>query len=89
MLDEGVDIPSVDHCILIASSESKRQYIQRRGRVLRVNKQSPKGVAEIWDLIVVDENNVAFTPAEIVRATEFARMAINHSINIDLEKLIP
>jgi superfamily II DNA or RNA helicase len=89
MLDEGVDIPSVDHCILIASSESKRQYIQRRGRVLRVNKQTPKGVAEIWDLIVVDENNVAFTPAEIVRATEFARMAINHSINIDLEKLIP
>lgn len=89
MLDEGVDIPSVDHCILIASSESKRQYIQRRGRVLRVNKQSPKGVAEIWDLIVVDENNMAFTPAEIIRATEFARMAINHSINIDLEKLIP
>jgi superfamily II DNA or RNA helicase len=89
MLDEGVDIPSVDHCILMASSESKRQYIQRRGRVLRVNKQSPKGVAEIWDLIVIDENNLAFTPAEITRATEFARMAINHSINIDLEKLIP
>ncbi len=89
MLDEGVDIPSVDHCILIASSESKRQYIQRRGRVLRVNKANPKGVAEIWDLIVVDEDNHAFTPAEITRATEFARMAINHSINVDLEKLIP
>lgn len=89
MLDEGIDIPSVDHCILIASSESKRQYIQRRGRVLRVNKENPKGVAEIWDLIVVDENGLSFTPAEITRATEFAKMAINHSINIDLAKLIP
>ena len=35
MLDEGVDIPSIDHALIIASDQNPRQHIQRRGRVLR------------------------------------------------------
>ncbi len=34
-LDEGVDIPEVDAAILVASTQSRRQRIQRIGRTLR------------------------------------------------------
>ncbi len=87
MLDEGVDIPSIDHCLLIASSQSKREFIQRRGRVLRANPLRPKGYAEIWDLIVVDEDGKAFVDAEITRAMEFGGTAMNPSVINDLNKL--
>jgi superfamily II DNA or RNA helicase len=87
MFNEGVDIPSIDHSLIIASSQNKRQFIQRRGRVLRYNKENAKGVAEIWDLIIVDEQGKAFVDSELTRAIEFGRMAINHSIVDDLIKL--
>lgn len=35
-LDEGVDIPKVSHALILASSQNPRQFIQRRGRVLRI-----------------------------------------------------
>jgi superfamily II DNA or RNA helicase len=88
MLNEGVDIPSIDHSLIIASSQNQRQFIQRRGRVLRANKKAAKGVAEIWDLIVVDGDGKAFVDSELERAMEFGSMALNHSIVGDLEKLI-
>ena len=34
-LDEGVDIPSIDTAVIMASSTNPRQFIQRRGRILR------------------------------------------------------
>src|ERR1039458_462359 len=89
MLDEGIDIPSIDHCLLIASSQNKRQFIQRRGRVLRVDRKNVKGMAEIWDLIVVDSEGKAFVPAEVTRAIEFGSMAINSNITYELDKLRP
>ena len=87
MFDEGVDIPSIDNCLILASSQSKREFIQRRGRVLRVNKNARKGLAEIWDLIVVDTDGMAFVDSEADRAMEFARLALNRSIVGDLEKI--
>ena len=39
-LDEGVDIPAADHALILASSSNKREYIQRRGRVLRIDKNN-------------------------------------------------
>jgi superfamily II DNA or RNA helicase len=89
MFDEGVDIPSIDNCIILASSQSKREFIQRRGRVLRVNKKATKGLAEIWDLVVVDSDGMAFVDSEADRAMEFARLALNRSIVGDLEKITP
>jgi superfamily II DNA or RNA helicase len=88
MLNEGVDIPSIDHSLIIASSQNHRQFVQRRGRVLRANKKAAKGAAEIWDLIVIDDQGKAFVDSEIDRAMEFGSMAINHSIVGDLAKLI-
>lgn len=49
-LDEGIDIPDVRMGFLLASSTNPRQFIQRRGRLLR--KAAGKTRAEIWDFIV-------------------------------------
>jgi RNA polymerase primary sigma factor len=38
VLDEGVDVPDADLGIVLASNRSRRQMIQRMGRVLRVKK---------------------------------------------------
>ena len=51
-LDEGVDIPSVETAIIMASSGNPKQYIQRRGRVLRQNKKTGKTKAIIYDILV-------------------------------------
>lgn len=50
-LDEGVDIPSAKIGIILASSGNPRQYIQRRGRLLRIDEG--KSEAIIYDIIVV------------------------------------
>lgn len=49
-LDEGVDIPQAKYAIFCSSTGNPRQYIQRRGRVLR--KFNGKEFAFIYDLIV-------------------------------------
>ena len=37
-LDEGVDIPETRRAFILASSSNPKQFIQRRGRILRVAK---------------------------------------------------
>lgn len=86
MLDEGVDIPSIDSALIIASSKNERQFIQRRGRVLRVNRDKAK-VADIWDILVTDETGRAYTDSEVDRAIEFAKMALNKALVYDLMKI--
>ena len=49
-LDEGIDIPELQSAIIVSSSRSKRQYIQRRGRILRIGKKGK--IAELYDIIV-------------------------------------
>jgi DNA phosphorothioation system restriction enzyme len=49
-LDEGVDVPAIRRAFILASSQNPRQFIQRRGRVLR---QSPgKESADIFDFLI-------------------------------------
>lgn len=50
-LDEGVDIPITKNAIFCASTGNPRQFIQRRGRVLRTFKG--KDHANIYDMVVV------------------------------------
>ena len=50
-LDEGVDVPSTDTAYILASSGNPREFIQRRGRILR--KAHEKEYAYIHDLIAV------------------------------------
>jgi superfamily II DNA or RNA helicase len=55
ILDEGVDIPVTKNAIFCASTGNPRQYIQRRGRVLR--KSEGKNYANIYDIIVAPQEN--------------------------------
>ena len=50
-LDEGVDIPSAKTAIFMSSTSNPREYIQRRGRILR--KYPGKDMAIIHDLLVL------------------------------------
>jgi len=55
ILDEGVDVPSARYGILMASTTSPRQYIQRLGRILR--RAPGKDLAHIYDVIVIPDTS--------------------------------
>jgi DNA phosphorothioation system restriction enzyme len=81
-LDEGVDIPSVRMAVILASSTNPRQFVQRRGRVLRT--APGKEHAEIYDMIVVPPQVEIVTSSErnlirkeLIRFAEFADIALN------------
>lgn len=79
-LDEGVDVPSTRTAYFLASTSNPREFIQRRGRILR--KSKGKNIAILYDFIVLPEGrdeNVFRTIAskEIPRFAEFASYAIN------------
>ena len=78
-LDEGVDIPSVDHALILASSTNPREFIQRRGRVLRTAPL--KFSAEIHDVLVgLDDGGARrLVDSDLRRATQFAEGARNLS----------
>ena len=58
MLDEGLDVPDSDKCIIVASTTNPRQFIQRRGRVLRISDTAPNKVAEIHDVVILPDHHV-------------------------------
>lgn len=58
-LDEGVDIPAIKNAVILASSQNPRQFIQRRGRILRPHPSKEK--ATLFDMIVL--------PPELGRST--------------------
>ena len=82
-LDEGVDIPRAEHAIFCSSTGNPRQFVQRRGRVLRKSKDKEK--AKIWDLIVTPPNVVEDAEgiernmfiSEVKRIVNFAALADN------------
>jgi len=90
-LDEGVDIPTVDHALILASSQNPRQFIQRRGRVLR--KAKWKNLAVIHDALVVpvsleeEPEQTSLLKSEFVRAIEFAKSAINADASVELRRI--
>lgn len=86
-LDEGVDVPSIETAIILASTSNPREYVQRRGRVLRKFKGKEK--AHIYDMIInpTDIKTHYFNSKETaisniyakesLRYREFARYATN------------
>ena len=50
-LDEGVNIPGIKTAFILASTTNPKEYIQRRGRVLR--KAKGKDFAEIYDFVTL------------------------------------
>ncbi|MGD9642980.1 MAG: DEAD/DEAH box helicase family protein [Elusimicrobiales bacterium] len=83
-LDEGVDVPSTKTAFIIASSTNPREFVQRRGRILR--KSDGKAKAIIHDFIAIPPltgSSSDFTykqsmlKREIPRFAEFASLALN------------
>ncbi len=84
-LDEGVDIPSADKAIILASSTNSKQYIQRRGRILRNTADRRKKISTIYDTFVLppqfaDEIDKALYERELKRVLEFASAASNYDV---------
>ena len=83
-LDEGVDVPRSELAIFCASTGNPRQFIQRRGRILRLHKD--KHNALIHDLVVAPVINSAsecfkmernLLRSELKRVKDFAEMSEN------------
>lgn len=94
-LDEGVDIPSTHAAFFLASSSNPREFIQRRGRVLRQAKG--KSFSTIHDLIaippptwIIPRDSPTFTSErnilrkELQRFKEFADLALNKHQALDV-----
>ena len=59
----------------MSSSTNPREFVQRRGRILRTAYK--KEYSEIYDFIVMDPQFPLLNNREMVRLYEFARLAIN------------
>lgn len=87
-LDEGVNIPSIKTAFILASTTNPKEYIQRRGRVLRLANNKPYAV--IYDFVTLvrplEEVNPystdyncerALAKRELARIKEFGEIALN------------
>ena len=92
VLDQGVNIPAIATAIILASTRSKRQYIQRLGRVLRTSKG--KKMSYIYDFIVLPKNYQTrelsvslknLIKEEGIRFKEFAKNADNYDKLCEIE----
>lgn len=95
-LDEGVNIPAIRTAFILASTTNPKEYIQRRGRVLRLSDN--KDFAEIYDFVTLPrplddvgsqtekrlKMEVGLVRNELNRIKEFSRLALNGNISLDL-----
>ncbi len=84
-LDEGVDVPDCRVAFILASSRNPKQFIQRRGRILR--RAPNKEHAVVHDLLVTLPDGSSpgllasrkLLVAELARVAEFGRLAVNRA----------
>ena len=88
-LDEGVNIPSIRTAFILASTTNPKEYVQRRGRVLRRNPG--KEFADIYDFVTLPRpldvvlnsdyelatHEMALIKNEIKRMSEFRDLSMN------------
>lgn len=82
VLDEGVNIPQISKAFILASTTVERQWIQRRGRLLRKSSETGKTKSVIHDFVVLppdssDDEGTQLIKSELVRLTEFGELAKN------------
>ncbi len=86
---EGVDVPSVERAVIVASSTNPKEFVQRRGRVLRRHKEKEK--AQIIDILVFPPKgkdpvmSEKLVRSEVRRCKIFAKDALNSE---KIEKLL-
>jgi len=83
-LDEGVDVPAIQRAIVLYSVDREKQFIQRRGRILRQPRGSRGKIAEIYDIVILPQGAdmprsqaEALLNREMRRYREFASLAMN------------
>ncbi|MDR0681154.1 MAG: DEAD/DEAH box helicase family protein [Dysgonamonadaceae bacterium] len=90
-LDEGIDVPRAELAIFCASTGNPRQFVQRRGRILR--QHPDKQFACIHDLVVIPEVNSnsdnyamerSMLKKELERVNNFALLSENSSHTLDV-----
>lgn len=81
-LDEGIDISEIRRAFILSSSVNPRQWIQRRGRILR--RAEGKDKAEIFDFLAIPPAAAAHSDPErnlvrreLLRASEFCKDSLN------------
>lgn len=75
-LDEGINIPSIKSALILSSNDDYREFVQRRGRILRT--YDGKEYAKIYDIIVLPSTNMnAWAKIEFKRFHEYAKLALN------------
>lgn len=90
-LDEGIDIPNTTHALILASSQNPREFVQRRGRILRLS--SNKNFAYLFDAIVIpnhfrETDKVdRIVEAELARAIQFGEWSQDKKCIVDLKLL--
>jgi superfamily II DNA or RNA helicase len=84
VLDEGINIPQIEKAFILASTTVERQWVQRRGRLLRTCEEIGKIHSEVHDFIAVppdlddvDDEARSLIRSELLRAQEFASLARN------------
>ena len=84
VLDEGVNIPQIEKAFILASTTVERQWVQRRGRLLRKCSETGKTHSEIHDFIAlppdldnIDDSAHTLIHTELERVQEFASLAMN------------
>lgn len=81
-LDEGINIPSIKSALILSSNDDYREFVQRRGRILRT--YGDKKFANIYDVVVLPSCDMqGWAKIELRRFLEYARLALNWE---DLEK---
>ncbi|MGL5204407.1 MAG: DEAD/DEAH box helicase family protein [Cetobacterium sp.] len=92
-LDEGINIPSIQRAYILGSTSNYREYVQRRGRILR--KSENKSIAEIHDFIIIPRSYESYQPIqdcnfnfekklvenELKRLEEYNSLALNKNRN--------
>lgn len=84
VLDEGVNIPQVRKAFILASTTVERQWVQRRGRLLRKCDEIGKTHSEVHDFVALpqdfdnlDRDARSLVRSELRRVQAFARLARN------------
>lgn len=92
VLDEGIDVPACQTAVILSSTRNPRQYVQRRGRVLR--RFPNKRKATIYDFIVLPNSDFEqpaskkLISAEMERVNDFLLLADNKlSVEKQLDQL--
>lgn len=97
-LDEGVNIPGISTAFILASTTNPKEYIQRRGRVLRKSDATGKKYAEIYDFVTLPRQldtvsgltseqagrDISLVKNELTRVKEFARLSLNSMESNDI-----